>query len=277
MDDYLIIQEFKSFDKLIHLFDRNSFEYITGIANRGQGPNEIANMGHIAVDEARRKFYVNDHGKNRIFSYDLNSVLSNPSYVPEVKMKMDETIFPDNYQIVNDSISICKIIQPIGTNNFKPTVGKMNMLTGDIELMPYENPKITGRKRSNVVASTEHGIYVEYHYNHDLMTVCNLDGDLIRNIYGPDWNEDIKPNFDHYGKVVFCGDRIYATYRGEDILNEKGQSIQPSKLFVFDIIGDYIQTLETGLHISDFCYDERNDRIILSLDDEMQFGYLELD
>ncbi|MDR1344454.1 MAG: 6-bladed beta-propeller [Tannerellaceae bacterium] len=94
MDDYLIIQDHRALDRLIHLFDRSSFEYVGGIANRGQGPGEIANMGFIAVDEARHRFYVNDHGKQKIFSYDLDSVLSNsPSYLPEVKLEMSDTLY----------------------------------------------------------------------------------------------------------------------------------------------------------------------------------------
>jgi hypothetical protein len=278
IDDYLIIKDFGAFDELIHLFDRSSFTYVTSIANRGQGPGEIANIGYIAVDEARRKFYVPDHGKNKIFSYDLDSVLNHsPSYMPDVKLEMTDTLYTWQWQVLNDSIAFCRIIQPIGNNNFKPTAGKRNMLTGEITLMPYENPRITGRKRSTPVASPEHGIYVEYYHNHDLMTICNLDGDLICNIYGPDWSEDVNPNFDYYTKAIFCGDRIYAKYSGEYIINEKGQSNWPTRFHVFDLRGDYIQTLETGMRIVDFCYDKGNNRLIICFDDEMQFGYLELD
>jgi hypothetical protein len=278
MDEYLIIQDYKALDKLILLFDRNTFEYITGVADRGQGPNEIANMGHIAVDEAHRRFYVTDHGKNRIFSYNLDSVWGgSSSYLPEVKTSMDETLFPDDYQIVNDSIVIGRIIQPIGTNNFKPAVGKMNLLTGEITLMPYKHPKITGRKRSSVVVSLEHGLYVEYYHNHDLMTICNLDGHFICNICGPDWSEDVKPAYNYYCKAVFCADRIYTSYLGENGINEKMQSNLPAKLHVFDLDGNYIHTLETGLHISDFCYDRDNNRLIMCFNDDVQFGYLPLD
>lgn len=45
---------------------------------------------------------------------------------------------------------------------------------------------------------------------------------------------------------------------------------------MFNLNGSYIQTLEYG--ISDYCYDEKNNRIIMSLDDEnLQFAYLSLD
>ena len=41
VDDYLVIADHKSADKLIHLFDGNDFNYVTSIANIGQGSGEI--------------------------------------------------------------------------------------------------------------------------------------------------------------------------------------------------------------------------------------------
>jgi hypothetical protein len=276
MDRYLIIQDMKSLNKLIYLFDKDNFAYVTGAVHRGQGPNEIANMGLLAVDEAHRRFYVSDHGKNKIFSYNLDSILSDSSCEPEVKMEMGTDIFPDYYQILNDSIFICRVIQRLENNNYKPAVGKMNTKTGAIALMNYENPKITGRKRSSVAVSVEHGIYVEYHHNIDLMTICTLEGRLICNIYGPDWSNDSKRNA-YYSKVVFCGDKIYATYLGERSFNQQRQSNLPLQLIVFDLNGNYIHTLDTGLRISDFCYDKESRRLLLSFNDDIQFGYLDLD
>lgn len=51
LNDYLIISDYKSFDKLIHIFDKNTFAYRTSVGDRGQGPSEIANMGSIIPDE----------------------------------------------------------------------------------------------------------------------------------------------------------------------------------------------------------------------------------
>ncbi len=70
---------------------------ITGITGwispeyqRGQGPEEIANIGHIGINETNRRFFVSNHGKQKIFSYELDSVLSNPSYTPVVKQQLNE-------------------------------------------------------------------------------------------------------------------------------------------------------------------------------------------
>jgi hypothetical protein len=82
--------------------------------------------------------------------------------------------------------------------------------------------------------------------------------------------------------VDFCGDKIFALYSGaepfyHDAKGEK-KSNAPTKFHVFDLhTGDYIQTLETGYRIRYFCYDKENNRLILSLDDDIQFACLELD
>jgi hypothetical protein len=273
MDDYLIIVDSHSFDKLIHLFDKNKFSYITGIADKGQGPNEITNMGYLATDEVNRKFYVNDHGKQRIFSYDLDSVLANPLYnMPEVKMKMNEKLFPDTYHYFNDTLSIGLIIEPIGVGDFAQFVGKWNMNTGEIRPMKYKHPEIK-KKRITFAVSMEHGIYVECYHRQDLITICSLDGDLKHNIYGPNWQSS--GNIHYYGNVVFCKDKIVVAYSGGGWLSDE---YPPTKFLIFDINGDYIKTLETGYKISDYCYDKENNRIIMNFDDaDIQFAYLELD
>ena len=48
-------------------------------------------------------------------------------------------------------------------------------------------------------------------------------------------------------------------------------------LHVFNITGDYLKTLDIGRRINDLCYDEENKRIIMNLDDEYQFAYLDLE
>lgn len=215
LGDYLIIGDYSSYDQLIHIFNKKDFSYVTSTAPRGEGPHEITNMGHIGIDEVHRKFYVSDHGKQKIFSYDLDSVLVNKSYLPQVKAKMDEKLFPDKYQYISDTLCIGRVIEPIGNNDFKPFVATWNMHTGKIELMKYEHPKIE-KKRMVFAVSMEYGIYIECYCNHDLMTICNLDGDLKYNIYGPNWGDQRSRNIDYYGNALFCNDKILVSFSGKD-------------------------------------------------------------
>lgn len=280
LDDYLIVADSRSFDRLIHLFDKKSFNYITSVGYLGQGPGEIANMGHIATDETRRLFYVSDHGKQRIFSYNLDSVLANPLYMPTVKMKLDANGFPGDYTYFNDTLSIGLLIEPIGSYGFNQSLVKFNMDTGAITPMPYVHPEIE-KKRISYAASVDRGMCVECYSYHDLMTLSTFDGELICNIYGPYWDNRKSNKISYFGDVSFYKNWIIASYSGGDTFttDESGKvkSNQPTKLMVFSLKGEYIKTLETGYQVYNFCCDEANDRLILSLIDEIQFAYLSLD
>ena len=272
IDSILIITDGKSPDKLIHIFNKNSFGYITSVTNRGQGPGEIVVIGHIGVDESNRTFFVSDHGKQLIFSYHLDSVLVSPKYMPAEKMEMKKRTFPNRYEYINDTFSIGEIISPVGVGGFKQSVGKWNMKTGEVTPMEYTHPEIE-KKRITFAASADENIYVECYTNRDLMSICSFNGDLKYNIYGPNWSR--RPDqLHHYDKVVFCKDKLLAAYSGGSYRSDE---YYPTRFFVFNIEGDYLQTIEIGYKISDYCYDEENNRIILILNEAIQFAYLELD
>jgi hypothetical protein len=269
IDDYLLVRDSRAGDKLIQLFDKNNFNYVTSTGYFGAGPGEIAVIGHIGTDELNRVFYVSDHAKQVIYGFDLDSVLANSAYLPSVKMKIGIP-FPDKYQYINDTLSIGLIIEPVEHNDFKQIVSKWNMNTGDIMPISYEHPAVA-KKRSFFSVSMDYGIYVECYNNRDLMTICDLQGNLKHNIYGPNWGSDIPTKY--FTKVIFYNNHILATYSGENWHSNKS----PTKFFVFDLTGNYIKTIETGYQIVDYCYDKENNRLILFLNEEFQFAYLDLD
>lgn len=273
--EYLLMNDYKSLDKYIHVFNKENFKYVASFATRGEGPGEIVRSGDVVYDKIKNKLYINDDGKQNILSYDLDSAILDPKYMPNIKFKMNKDLFPSEYTYLNDSICIGCCIIPIGNSDFKPTMSKFNIKSGMVEFFPYEHPKVK-KKRILSDVSLEHQIYVEVHGYHDLMTICSLDGKLKHNIYGPEWiDEIIQTQF--YGNVLFANDLIIAQYSGEKLFTEDHKVKFPTKLLVFDIRGNYIKTLETGYSISRMCFDEENNRLILSMDEEMQFGYLDLD
>jgi len=282
LGDYMIITDYKSYDELIHIFDKNSFKYITSTTFRGQGPGEIANMGSVGINKAERLFYVTDHGKQTIFSYQLDSVLADPaSYMHQVKMKINETRFPSDYYYINDTLCIGKIIMPTGNYGFMQSLAKWNMQNGEIREMKYTHPEIE-KKRIHFAVSTEHDLYVECYNHHDLMTIGSLSNEELKyNIYGKKWNNEKSNALAFYNHVNFCNNKIVALYSpGDDNFprDNKGKILAqwPTKFLVFDLNGDYIKTLETGYDIITFCYDKDNQRFILNMDDEIQFAYLDL-
>jgi hypothetical protein len=114
---------------------------------------------------------------------------------------------------------------------------------------------------------------VEVQQYYDLLTICSLNGELKYNIYGENWSSRGELTHHYYGKVIFCKDKIVASYAAG--LRNTDENY-PTKFLVFNKNGDYVQTIETGYRISDYCYDKENDRIIMSLLDVIPFAYLDL-
>lgn len=279
--DYLIISDYKSFDKLIYIFDKKSFQYLASTGDRGQGPGEIVNMGDITVDETNRLFYVIDHGKRRIFAFELDSTLTNPDYLPQEKFVMGENFYPNHIYLGNDTLAVGLFVNQIGNSDYKPLVAKWNMRTDSIELMTYAGHPEVKRKRIDVAVSFENGIYVECYWHHDLMTIGGVNGDFKRNIYGSKWNNEYGNKDLYYGHIAITENRIIVSYLGSEtyFMKEDGMmsAYYPDKFQVFDLEGNYIQTLDVGLEILNFCYDKDNHRLIMVLNDEKLVSYLDLE
>ena len=273
VNDYLLISDSQSEEKLIYVFDKNNFSYLMGVGDVGEGPNEITNMGVIVPNEEHHRFFVPDYGKLKILSYNVDSILKNPFYRPELKGDMKELQFPDRFVYVNDTFCIARSIVVGESKYFQQSLVKWNMLTGDMELLVEGHPKIE-RKRSQFAVSLKHNLIVDCYAHHDLMTIYDLDGNLKYNIYGPYWDDKTSNDMVYYDAVVICKDRIVAAYAGGRNWDDEGF---PNCFQVYDFDGNYIKTLNIGRKICNFCYDQELNRLIMVLNDEIQFAYLNLD
>lgn len=278
LDDYLIVADYKSYMESIHLFSLSDYKAVVSFAPIGQGPNEIARLGFIGLDREHREIYVSDHGKQKIFGYNLDSLLATPNYMPFVKYQMEESVFPNGYYYMNDTLSIALVIRPTGNYGFNQFTAKWDMEKQTFQQMPYEHPKVK-KKRFSLAVSKNNHIYAEFHSRADLITVCDLEGNLKYNIYGSGWSKERK-RVEYYTKGIFAGDFMVAAYLGDEpFIESKSDGLlnkYPKQLHIFDIEGNYIKTLDVGYQIVDFCYDERNHRLVFNFDDDIQFGYLEL-
>lgn len=266
---YLVIADFRSFDKQVHVFDNQTFDPVVSFGDKGQGPKEITVLGTVAWNEAKHDLYVTDHGKLEIFRYNLDSLLANPLYEPTTKVKLAETVFPSNYYYVNDTLSYGVVIKPTSVSTFDQTSGKWNMMTGEFKTIDYVHPA-DDKKRIVLAVSLAHNTLVECNQRFDLISLYNLEGELQCNVYGPNWDASGDRKM-HFSDVAICGDKIVAAYVGGDWVHHDGARV----LHVFNIQGEYLKTLDVGRKINHFCYDEENGRLILSLDDEIQFGYID--
>ena len=187
-EDYLVIQDYDAWEGAIHLFDKGDFRYITSAGSKGEGPNELTVMGNVSIDEARRKFYIPDNAKYKVFSYDMDSiVLMGRGYRLQVKAKFSTSRIPSEAIYISDTLSYCRLIVPTSVSTFDQMIGKWNMLTGEIKVIGEKHPD-THQKRTKIDVSMEKNMMVEASYQYDLMNISDLDGNIQCYIYGPDWS-----------------------------------------------------------------------------------------
>ena len=265
---HLIIADHRAYDKAIHLFDKSDFRPIASVGAIGQGPREITNLGAICVDDIKNKLYVMDHGKQKIFSYDVDSVMTMPdTYVHQTKARIKSNQFPSNPIYINDTLSYGRVIIPTSPGTFDQMIGKWNMMTGELQTIGEKHPEVKS-KRSLIDVSVDKGIIAEVYIDNDLMNISDLDGNVLCYIYGPDWG---KQGLATFGDVMITPNHILSTYSGE--LWENGRT---EKIHVFDLKGNYQKTLDIGYHMLDCNYDTTHHRLYMVFDDEIQFGYLDL-
>ena len=277
LDKYWIVIEYGWYvtDKFVHIFDRDTYQPIISTANKGQGPNEFPNPGSLIMDEAHRCFYLPDNARMKLYTYYIDSLLVDPAWQPELKCSFPEDQIPDECVYVNDTLCIGRVLLPIGVNDFRTGVCCWNMETEAIRLMPYQHPKIK-KKRAECIVSPEHNLYVDAYHRDDLLTFCDLDGNLKCNVYGPSWQDgEWTHGKKQFVKGVICNDKLIVGYSGKD--RREKNSTCATILHVFDLQGNYIKTLDVGYLTYSLCYDAENNRLLLSMDDEIQFGYLPLD
>ena len=263
-----MIQDYDAWDGAIHLFDKGDFRYITSAGSKGEGPNELTIMGNVSIDEARRKFYITDNAKYKVFSYDMDSVVSmGRSYRHQLKAKFSTSRIPSDAIYINDTLSYCRLIVPTSVSTFDQMIGKWNMLTGEIKVIGEKHPD-THQKRTKIDVSMEKNMMVEVSYQYDLMNISDLDGNVQCYIYGPDWETK---GLQTFGDVMITPNHILASYSGD-----KWANAETYKIHVFDLKGNYQQTLDIGYKMIDCVYDKTHHRLFMVFNDEIQFGYLDL-
>lgn len=281
--DILIVAEIKpSGDKGIHLFNKNTFKYIISTGIIGRGPGEVARQGGIKVDIKNRAFWVTDHGKMVMWKFPLDSVLNNKMYKPTEILNLRNELFIDRFGFLNDSIVLGKAVRVLSNSSFDMSMAKLNLNTNMTEVYGYEHPEAAGKKSNSQFAlSVKNNIYVNCYSYCDLMTICDLDGNLKYNVYGTDGlnNKDNKNSY--FRDVHLINNNIIASYIGDVgiIFNkfERPEGNLPSKFLIFDTDGNYKETVETGSKFTFFCVDDENNRVIAYFAErENPLGYFNL-
>src|SRR5690606_30981730 len=126
-DSFLIVAEISpKNDKCIHLFNKNSFEYLSSTGIIGRGPGEITNLGRIGIDENNKILWVVDHGKKVMHKFPLDSILANNNFKPTTYLEMDDELLLVDFGFLNDSIVLGRALHPLSHSTFDMTNAKLN-------------------------------------------------------------------------------------------------------------------------------------------------------
>lgn len=282
VDEFFIINEVSpKGEQSIHLFNKNTFEYVTSTGIIGRGPGEISSPGVIGVDKISKILWVPDHGNKVMWKFPLDSILNNKYFKPTIKFALNYESFIEKFDFLNDSVLLGVAVQIHSDYSFSKEMSKYNLKNNSIKRYGYQHPEATGKKSSSQFAlSLDNNFYVNSYFNLDLITICDLEGNLKYNIYGPDGLNNGGNKKSYYFGIDIFNDNIIASYIGDvgviDGINGPRGNI-PSKFLVFDLKGNYQKTIDTGHKFTYFCVDEENKRVIIYFDDRpIPLGYFNL-
>ncbi len=281
-DSILIIHDMDAkAGKSIHIFNKNTFSYLSGTGTIGRGPSEIASPGRIGINHKDKILWVQDMGNKVMWKFPIDSILKNPDFKPTYKIDLSYDSFLERFELLNDSIAIGKAVQ-IKNAHWTMAMSKLNFNTNEIEKFGYEHPEAIDRKSNSMFAlSAAHNRYVNCYTLCDLLTICDMDGNLRYNVYGPGGMENEGLSYSYYNGVQIVDKYIIASYIGDiGVIDHHGTLVgnSPSKFVIYNLDGQYLKTIEIGYKFSSFCIDKENSRIILYFFDRYpELGYFEYD
>lgn len=269
--DRLYIVDFRSDDKILHVFDTGSGRYLGSALKPGPSPYEVTRPGALGVNAATGEAILFDYGQNRIVTFNVDSVLSDSVQSLRTLRELDMTGFPDSYVFVNDSTGYARLIIPDGRNSYSQTVCRYDAATGDIR--KFHTSEAVGKdNRSSVAVSPDGKTIVEACYTQDLIVVYDADGNPVKEIKGEEYNPVADKKMSYFCGVSVTGSHILAAYSGGNAKD----AFLGDRIKVFDLDGNHVKTLKLGIEIWKMAYSPTTDNLYISTPDSIQFAVLPL-
>jgi len=266
---YVVCYDIQATDKCIHVFDKNTIEHKVSFGDVGQGPYEIAMLGDLIWNPFSNEIIAIDFGTMNYYAYDIDSVIAVQNYEPKIKTQGDPRAAIVDCHFIDTNTVFARQLQATGNSGYNEYTCLWNISSGETTILEYNHPEITP-KRTRLCVSVDDQQYAECNYLYDFITIFNFKGELIKNIYGPQWEEK---NLECFTACSFTDKYLIASYKGEDY----EQNLPVYKIEIFTKSGEYVATLNTGYSIKSFDYDKIDNRLYFVFDDVIQFGYLDLD
>ncbi|MDE6188551.1 MAG: TolB-like 6-bladed beta-propeller domain-containing protein [Duncaniella sp.] len=271
-DSSIFILDHQSVAETIHMFDAITGKHLKSFGKFGQGPTELTRPGQIAYSPERREIYVFDYGQNHIMAFNVDSAVTISDYTPREKLKFDTgQTFPDRYIHVNDTLGYARSIKAAKQRGFTQSLCRYNLSDGQLEEFGNSEAKHYAN-RSLFAVSPQKRLVAEACSTQDLLIVYDFDGNIVARYEGSEYTDDINRSTTYFTDVEFVDDFILCAYSGDTT----GKNYYGSLIKVFDSSGIPVKTFDSGRKIMDFSYNPADRSLLLTFDDEMQFGKLPL-
>ncbi len=276
LGDTLIIHDHRSTNKRFFVYDIKEDRYLGNFGKFGEGPGEIANFGSIVIDPVKHILYGMGYSTWYMSGFDIREALSDPEYKAFYKMTpkkiMGVTPVLGSGDWINDSTAYYEVDVPNEDwTEFDNRIGRVNLNDGSITLI--EDNGFGKNSDNRLTISLRNKLMVSAGRVHDQIRIFDLEGNLKKIIYGPDYQKERKkPRFKYFSLVCIGKDEIYATYLNDYVVN--GSFAED--IIVMDLEGRYKKTLHVGKPICGMEYNENFNRLYLSTNDYPQFGYIQL-
>ena len=272
--DTLLFHDFYSTDRQFFGYNLNNGESLGWFGIYGSGPGEIANFGAPFIDKRNKVLYGLNCNLWSIMGFELDKAFNDSSYRAFTKTDMSDLEL--RVPIVksfftNDSTVLCQMYD-MNENWTCSTsrIGRLDLETGRTVIIDDYVPEPD--TRFGMALSVKDSLICATYHTNDQINLFNLDGKLIKTIYGPDYHNPRLHKVYYFYEPEFCGDKICVVYHGKfDPTFSVGHDI-----LMFDLEGNYLKTLRCEMPITCLAYHEKTNRLYVYTNGDPQFGYIQL-
>ena len=251
-------------------YDISQGKVIGRFGKPGNGPGELANYGGSFFDRNSQILYMNEANQGKMLGFYLPDAIADSEYSPFVKFDMDFHGPGNAYSTphyLNDSTVVCAtLVVNKKANSLSSHIGRLNLINQSVTELDTL-PDTDNIRYVTAVSPEQDKIYATGR-NKDEIRIYTINGELLRTIYGPDYDEKVVNRKKYFSEAEFCGDNIMSIYAAGK--ENKGQDI-----VVMDRDGMYVKTLRFSIPLHDIKYHKKTDRLYISTDATPQFGYIE--
>lgn len=270
--DTLLILDKQATEQLFTAYDIGKGEYLGSFGNYGDGPGEMANLSGVYFGRDGI-LYATNKNHMKVQGVVIEKALQDSTYKAFDKVRLDTSeglLLFQTPTYVNDTTVVCSLYKS-GGDGYETHVGRFNPTTGTACVLDTLSGRNIGK--SLIATDVDGNLVVAVGSTHDRVRIFDLDGNLKKTVYGPDFREESKKGFVYFSKPVIAGERIISSYLGKEI-EDVGYGCD---LIVMDLDGRYVKTLHNDSPISGMAYHKGTNRLYVCTYGDPQFGYIQLD